>query len=63
VAFGISMIVLKAIGGHRRIRFDNHNAASVVVILAGPTSIDEFRITVAYRLVNRGRQVIISITG
>lgn len=57
------MIILKAIGGHRRIRSDNHNAASVVVILAGPTSIDEFCIAAAYRLANRGRQIIISITG
>lgn len=61
-AFGISMMVLKAIGGHRRIQPDNHNAAPVVVILAGPTSIGEFGIAAARHLANRGCQVIISIT-
>lgn len=60
-AFGISMMVLKAIGGHRRIQPDNHNAAPVVVILVGPTSIGEFGIAAARHLANRGCQVIISI--
>ncbi|KAI8372247.1 YjeF N-terminal domain-containing protein [Choanephora cucurbitarum] len=60
-AFGISMMALKAIGGHRRIQPDNHNAAPVVVIMAGPTSIGEFGIAAARHLANRGCQVIISI--
>ncbi|KAI9250859.1 YjeF N-terminal domain-containing protein [Helicostylum pulchrum] len=60
-AFGISMMVLKAIGGHRRIQPDNHNAAPVIVILTGPTSIGEFGIAAARHLANRGCQVIISI--
>ncbi|KAI8064793.1 YjeF N-terminal domain-containing protein [Gilbertella persicaria] len=61
-AFGISMMVLKAIGGHRRIQPDNHNAAPVVVILAGPTSMGEFGIAAARHLANRGCQVMISMT-
>lgn len=60
-AFGISMMVLKAIGGHRRIQPDNHNAAPVVVILTGPTYIGEYGIAAARHLANRGCQVIISI--
>lgn len=60
-AFGISMMVLKAIGGDRRMQPDNHNAAPVVVILTGPTSIGEFGIASARHLANRGCQVIISI--
>lgn len=55
------MMVLKAIGGHRRIQPDNHNAAPVIVILTGPTSIGEFGIAAARHLANRGCQVIISI--
>lgn len=61
-AFGISMMVLKAIGGHRRIQPDNHNAAPVVVILAGPTAIGESGIAAARHLANRGCQVIIGLT-
>jgi hydroxyethylthiazole kinase-like uncharacterized protein yjeF len=55
------MMVLKAIGGHRRIQPDNHNAAPVVVILAGPTVNGEFGIAAARHLANRGCQVIISL--
>lgn len=61
-AFGISMMVLKAIGGHRRIQPDNHNAAPVVVILVGPTAIGESGIAAARHLANRGCQVIIGMT-
>lgn len=61
-AFGISTMVLKAIGGHRRIQPDNHNAAPVVVILAGPTAIGESGIAAARHLANRGCQVIISMS-
>lgn len=61
-AFGISMMVLKAVGGHRRIQPDNHNAAPVIVILVGPTSIGEFGLAAARHLANRGCQVIISVT-
>lgn len=61
-AFGISMMVLKAIGGHRRIQPDNHNAAPVIVILVGPTAIGESGIAAARHLANRGCQVIISMS-
>ncbi|CEP18638.1 hypothetical protein [Parasitella parasitica] len=61
-AFGISTMVLKAIGGDRRIQPDNHNAAPVVVILAGPTAIGESGIAAARHLANRGCQVIISMS-
>ncbi|KAI7903293.1 YjeF N-terminal domain-containing protein [Cokeromyces recurvatus] len=60
-AFGISAMVLKAIGGHRRIQPENHNAAPVIVILVGPTAIGEFGIAAARHLANRGCQVIISL--
>ncbi|KAI9478076.1 MAG: YjeF N-terminal domain-containing protein [Benjaminiella poitrasii] len=61
-AFGASAMVLKAIGGHRRIQPDNHNAAPVVVILVGPTTIGETGIAAARHLANRGCNVIVSVS-
>ncbi|KAI8983922.1 YjeF N-terminal domain-containing protein [Mycotypha africana] len=61
-AFGISSMVLKAIGGHRRIQPDNPNSAPVAVILVGPGFVGECGIAAARHLANRGCQVLIGMT-
>ncbi|KAF7730714.1 enhancer of mRNA decapping [Apophysomyces ossiformis] len=56
---GASMMALKAIGGHRRIQPDNHNAAPLVVILAGNNSAGSYSLAAARHLANRACQVIV----
>ncbi|KAG0166367.1 enhancer of mRNA decapping [Apophysomyces sp. BC1015] len=59
---GASVMALKAIGGHRRIQPDNHNAAPLVVILAGNNGVGSYSLAAARHLANRACQVIVFLT-
>lgn len=50
---GASVMALKAIGGHRRIQPGNHNAAPVIVVLAGHTQVGLYALAAARHLANR----------
>ncbi|KAI9311867.1 YjeF N-terminal domain-containing protein [Dichotomocladium elegans] len=59
---GASIMALKALGGERRIQPDNHNAAPVVVILAGNNKTGCYSLASARHLANRGCRVYIVLT-
>ncbi|CAM0135216.1 enhancer of mRNA decapping [Umbelopsis sp. WA50703] len=57
-----AMMALKAIGGQRRIQPNNHNAAPLIVVLAGNNNhVGSYGLTAARHLLNRGCQVIVFI--
>ncbi|KAG2186326.1 hypothetical protein INT43_002764 [Umbelopsis isabellina] len=57
-----AMMALKAIGGQRRIQPNNHNAAPLIVVLAGNNNhVGSYGLTAARHLLNRGCQVIVCI--
>ncbi|KAH8556093.1 YjeF N-terminal domain-containing protein [Umbelopsis sp. PMI_123] len=57
-----AMMALKAIGGHRRIQPSNHNAAPLVVVLAGNNNYaGAYGLAAARHLLNRGCQVVVCI--
>ncbi|KAI7852447.1 YjeF N-terminal domain-containing protein [Circinella umbellata] len=58
---GTSVMALKAIGGHRRIQPANHNAAPVVVVLAGNTKAGSYGLAAARHLANRGCHVYVML--
>ncbi|KAL0086574.1 YjeF N-terminal domain-containing protein [Phycomyces blakesleeanus] len=57
--YGASMMALKAIGGQRRIQPNNHNAAPLIVILAGNNTVGSYSLAAARHLVNRACQVVV----
>ncbi|KAI8575515.1 hypothetical protein K450DRAFT_261305 [Umbelopsis ramanniana AG] len=57
-----AMMALKAIGGQRRIQPNNHNAAPLVVVLAGNNNYTgAYGLAAARHLLNRGCQVVVCI--
>ncbi|CAG8637992.1 7096_t:CDS:10 [Dentiscutata erythropus] len=60
---GASMMCLQALGGSRRIQPHNHNAAPLVVILAGNNKTGAYGLATARHLANHGCHVIACIVG
>ncbi|KAG9293737.1 hypothetical protein G9A89_019074 [Geosiphon pyriformis] len=60
---GTSMMCLQALGGSRRIQPNNHNAAPLVVILAGNTKTGAYGLAAARHLSNHGCHVISCVVG
>ncbi|CAG8525228.1 6371_t:CDS:10, partial [Acaulospora morrowiae] len=60
---GASMMCLQALGGSSRIQPHNHNAAPLVVILAGNNKTGAYGIATARHLANHGCHVIACIVG
>lgn len=58
---GASIMALKAIGGHRRIQPNNHNAAPLVVVLVGNNNVGTYALAAARHLANRSCQVFIML--
>ncbi|CAG8745793.1 6064_t:CDS:2, partial [Racocetra persica] len=60
---GASMMCLQALGGSRRIQPHNHNAAPLVVILAGNNKTGAYGLATARHLANHGCHVIACVVG
>ncbi|CAG8438131.1 567_t:CDS:10 [Ambispora leptoticha] len=60
---GTAMMCLQALGGSRRIQPQNHNAAPLVVILAGNNKTGAYGIAAARHLANHGCHVITCVVG
>ncbi|KAF0457890.1 YjeF N-terminal domain-like protein [Gigaspora margarita] len=60
---GASMMCLQALGGSRRIQPHNHNAAPLVVILAGNNKTGAYGLATARHLANHGCHVIVCVVG
>jgi len=58
-----SMMCLQALGGSRRIQPNNHNAAPLVVILAGNNKTGTYGLATARHLANHGCHVIVCVVG
>ncbi|KAI8370702.1 YjeF N-terminal domain-containing protein [Radiomyces spectabilis] len=59
---GTSVMALMAIGGRMRIQPGNHNAAPLVVVLAGNNTVGSYGLAAARHLANRGCQVVVLVT-
>ncbi|KAI7872142.1 YjeF N-terminal domain-containing protein [Spinellus fusiger] len=57
--YGASMMALKAIGGQRRIQPNNHNAAPLIVVLAGNNRVGSYSLAAARHLANRSCHVVL----
>ncbi|CAB4422958.1 unnamed protein product [Rhizophagus irregularis] len=60
---GASMMCLQALGGSRRIQPNNHNAAPLVVVLAGNNKTGTYGLATARHLANHGCHVIACVVG
>lgn len=60
---GAAMMCLQALGGSRRIQPNNHNAAPIVVILAGNNRTGAYALCAARHLSNHGCTVLAFVAG
>ncbi|OZJ05105.1 hypothetical protein BZG36_01401 [Bifiguratus adelaidae] len=60
---GASLMAIQAVGGPRRIQPQNHNAAPLVVVLAGNNKFGSYGLCTARHLANHGCQVIVCMVG
>ncbi|KAL1918825.1 uncharacterized protein VTP21DRAFT_2847 [Calcarisporiella thermophila] len=58
-----AQMALQALGGSRRIQANNHNAAPLVIVLAGNNKTGAYSLCCARHLANRGVQVVVCLVG